>query len=72
MSIIIKWINKIFNYLLSKLNDLENNKSTLRKIKSSDLLTNQNFVSKNMNLNQNKVKSYRMQEEYGENKFIKP
>lgn len=58
--------------LLSKLNDLENNKSTLRKIKSSDLLTNQNFVSKNMNLNQNKVKSYRMQEEYSEKKFIKP
>ena len=37
--------------LLSKLNDLENNKSTLRKIKSSDLLSNQNFISKINKLN---------------------
>jgi hypothetical protein len=58
--------------LLSKLNDLENNKSTLRKIKSVDLISNQNFVSKNINSNQNKIKSYRMQEEHGEKKFIKP
>ena len=58
--------------LLSKLNDLENNKSSLRKINSTDLLSNQNFISKNINPNQNKIKSYRMQEEHGEKKFIKP
>lgn len=56
--------------LLSKLNDLENNKSTLGKITKSDLATstyNNNNYQKN-----SKIKSYRMQEEYGEKKFIKP
>lgn len=59
--------------LLSKLNDLENNKSTSRKINKSDLYST--LINDNQNKIHHKnpkVKSYRMQEEYGEKKFIKP
>ena len=64
--------NKInVNLLLDKIKSLEENNNKSRKITKKDLnYLNSNF--KKTNKNENKVKDYRMQEEYGEKKFIKP
>ena len=65
--------DKTLKLLLSKLNDLENNNDNLRKVTISDLNLNNNTFNKNTSIKKNnKIKSYRMQEEYGEKKFIKP
>lgn len=72
--------------LLNKIRILENNKENnhVRKVKLSDLIEDTNSDSYNMkDINiknkvtkdknmKDKIKDYRLQEEFGEKKFIKP
>ena len=59
------------NLILEKIKSLENNNSSLRKVTKNDLNNTKNYLKK-QNKNDCKVKDYRMQEEHGEKKFIKP
>ena len=57
------------NLLLQKIKELENNQKNSRNINENDLKKNLKKYEKQKEL---KVKEYRMQEEHGEKKFIKP
>lgn len=66
-------MNKSINYelILQKINDLESNISKSRNIVKADINYNINInkINKNNKIN---IKEYKIQEEYGEKKFIKP
>lgn len=61
------------NLILQKIKDLESKSSSNRKLVTNDLteIVNKN-IKKSKKLKQVKIKEYRMQEEHGEKKFIKP
>jgi hypothetical protein len=56
--------NDIINQILN-----QNRSSITRKISQSDI---NSIEIKNVSLREEKIKSYRLQGEYGEKKFIKP
>lgn len=56
--------NDIINQILN-----QNRSSITRKISQSDI---NSIEVKNVSLREEKIKSYRLQGEYGEKKFIKP
>jgi len=56
--------NEIINQILN-----QNRSSITRKISQSDI---NSIEVKNVSLREEKIKSYRLQGEYGEKKFIKP
>ena len=61
--------------ILEKIKSLENNDFTGRKVILNDFTNNiHNNEKKHTNqiMKDSKIKDYRMQEEYGEKKFIKP
>lgn len=73
-------MNIDINLILNKIESLENNNLTSRKATMNDF--SNDFSNNSQNNSQNninkfkmkdfKIKDYRMQEEYGEKKFIKP
>ena len=63
-------MNNNIDLILQTIKNLESNSSNYRKPNLQDFT---NIKTKNNKYNrETKVKDYRMQEEYGEKKFIKP
>ena len=62
-----KNITTNINLILNKIKDLENVKND-----SENKFLSSNSSKKSKYIKQSKVKSYRMQQEHGEKKFIKP
>jgi hypothetical protein len=60
------------NLILQKIKDLESKSSSDRKLEKTDLTDSNKNIKKSKKLKQVKIKEYRMQEEHGEKKFIKP
>ncbi len=60
------------NLILQKIKDLESKSSSNRKLVKTDLTDINENIKKSKKLKQVKVKEYRLQEEHGEKKFIKP
>ena len=67
-------MNIDINLILEKIKSLENDNFTSRKVISNDFsCINKNNSRRHINeIKDLKIKDYRMQEEYGEKKFIKP